>query len=69
MQVNAPLTEKTWGRGGVVSVMKTKMADISLASRVRTSRNNSEKHGKNSKKTTLRATFAIWENIWRAEQP
>ena len=41
------------------------MADISLVSRVRTTagtrRNNYiQKHGKNSKKTTQRATSAIW---------
>ena len=36
--------------------VKTKMADISLISRVRTRRNNS----KNSKKTIRRATSAIW---------
>ena len=35
LQVNAPLTEKTWGRGWVVVVVKTKMADTSLVSRVR----------------------------------
>ena len=35
------------------------MADISLLSRVRTRQNNSEKHGKNSKKTTLGETSAI----------
>ena len=43
--VNAPLTEKTWGRGWVVLVVKTEMADTSLVSRVRTTagtrRNNS----------------------------
>ena len=40
------------------------MVDISLVSRVRTTagarRNNSSKHDKNSKKTTRRATSAIW---------
>ena len=36
LQVNEPLTEKTWGRGWVVLVVKTKMADTSLVSRVRT---------------------------------
>ena len=41
-------------------VAKTKTTDISLVSRVRTRRNNDLKHGKNSKKTTRRATFAIW---------
>ena len=43
---------------------KKKKADISLVSRVRatagTRQNNSEKHGKNSKNTTRRATSVIW---------
>ena len=30
LQVNAPLNEKTWGRGWVVFVVETKMADTSL---------------------------------------
>ena len=34
LQVNAPLTEKTWGRDWVVFVVKIKMADTSLVSRV-----------------------------------
>ena len=33
LQVNAPLTEKTRGRGWVVLVVKTKMAEISLVSK------------------------------------
>ena len=41
-------------------VVKTKLADISLISRVRTRRNKSYKHSQNSKKTTRRATSAIW---------
>ena len=69
MQVNAPLTEKTWERGCVVLVVKTKMADISLVSRVRTRRNNSQKHGKNSKKTTRRATPAIWKTFAELNNP
>ena len=64
LQVNAPLTEKTWGWRWVVFVVTTKMADTSLISRVRTTagtrRNNGEKHSKNGKKTTRRATSAIW---------
>ena len=32
LQVNAPLTVKTWGRGWVVFVVKTKIADTSLVS-------------------------------------
>ena len=35
LRVNAPLTEKTWGPDWVVFVVKTKMADTSLVSRVR----------------------------------
>ena len=57
LQVNAPLTEKTWGRGWVVLVVKKKMADILLVLRVR---NYSSKHCKNSKNTTRRATSTIW---------
>ena len=41
-------------------VVKTKMEDISLVSRVRTRQNYSQKHGKNSRNTTRRATSAIW---------
>ena len=36
LQINALLTEKTWGRGWVVLVVKRKMANTSLVSRVRT---------------------------------
>ena len=36
LQVNAPLPEKTWGRGWIDSVVKTKMENTSLVSRVRT---------------------------------
>ena len=36
LQVNAPLTKRTWGRGWVVFIVKTKMADTSIVSRVRT---------------------------------
>ena len=39
LQVNAPLTEKTWGRDWVVFVVKTKIEDTSLDSRVRTTHN------------------------------
>ena len=67
LQVNAPLTEKTWRRDWVVSVVKTKMADTSLVSRVRTTagtrRNNGWKHSKNSKKTARRATSAVGEYL------
>ena len=34
LQVNEQFTEKTWGRGWVVLVVKTKMIDTSLVSRV-----------------------------------
>ena len=58
------VTEKTWGQGLVV--LKKKMAYISLISRVRTTAGTRQqktkllKNGKNSKKTTRRATSAIW---------
>ena len=50
------------------------MADISLVSRVRTTagtrRNNYiQKHGKNSKKTTQRATSAIWRIFAELDKP
>ena len=45
------------------------MADISLVSRVRTRRNNSLKHDKNSKKTTRRATSAIWRIFAELDKP
>ena len=45
------------------------MADISLVSRVRTRRKNSLKHGKNSKKTTRRATSAIWRIFAELNNP
>ena len=45
LQVNAPLTEKTWGRGWVVLVVKTKMADTSLVSRVRTTAGTRRNNG------------------------
>ena len=60
LQVNAPLTKKTWGWDWVVFVVKTKMADTSLVSRVRTTagtrQNNAKKDSENSKKPTRRAT-------------
>ena len=55
LQVNAPLTEKTWGRGWVVFVVKTKMADTSLVSRVRTTAGTRlNKLAKNIAKTARR---------------
>ena len=45
------------------------MADILLVSRVRTRRNNSLKHGKNSKKTTQRATSAFWRIFVELNNP
>ena len=58
LQVKAP-----WERGLVVLVVKIKIAETSLVSRVRTTagtrHNNSKKHSKNSKKTTRRATSTI----------
>ena len=63
LQVNAPLTEKTWGRGWVVLVVKTKMADTLLVSRVRITagnrRNNSKKHSKSSKTTRTTNVLGI----------
>ena len=45
------------------------MAHISLVSRVRTRRKNGKKHGKNSKKTTRRATSAIWRIFAELDKP
>ena len=49
------------------------MEDISIVSRVRTTagtrRNNSPKHGKNSKKTTRRATSPIWRIFAELDKP
>ena len=42
---------------------------LSLFSRVRTRGNNSSKHGKNSKKTTRRATSTIWEIVAELNNP
>ena len=54
-------------------VVKAKMADTSLVSRVRTTagtrRNNSYKHSKNSKKTTRRATSAVWRIFGELDKP
>ena len=73
LQVNAPLTERTWGRDWVVFVVKTKMVDTSLVSRVRTTagnrRNNGKKRSKNNKKTTRRATAAIWRKFAELDKP
>ena len=49
--------------------MKTKMADISLVPRVKTRRDNSQKHGKNSKKTTRRAASANWRIFAELNKP
>ena len=45
------------------------MADISVVSRVRTRRNYSQKHGKNSKNTTGRVTSAIWKIFAKLDNP
>ena len=54
-------------------VVKTKIADTSLVSRVRTTagtrQDNSYKHSKNSKKTTRRATSAIWRIFAELDKP
>ena len=44
-QVNARLTEKTWGRDSVVSIVKTKMVDTSLISRVGTTAGTKRNNG------------------------
>ena len=45
LQVNAPLTEKTWERGWVVFVVKTKMADTLLVSWARTTAGTRRNNG------------------------
>ena len=45
------------------------MVEISLVSRVRTRRKSGSKHGKNSKKTTRRATSAIWRMFAELNNP
>ena len=45
LQVNALLTEKTWGWGWVVFIVKTKMVDTSLVSRVRTTAGTRRNNG------------------------
>ena len=49
------------------------MADTSHVSRVRTTagtrQNNGEKHSKNSKKTTQRATSAMWRIFGELDKP
>ena len=49
------------------------MADISLVLRVRTTagtnRNNTNKHGKNRKKTTRKATSGIWRIFAELDKP
>ena len=57
--------KKILERGVVVLIVKTKMADTSLVSRVRTTtagtrRNSSYAHSKNSTKTTRLAISAGW---------
>ena len=68
LQVNAALTKKTCGWDWVVFVVKTKMADTSLVSRVRTTagtrQNNAKKDSENSKKPTRRETSAIWRLLF-----
>ena len=44
MQPSSLLTEKTWGRDCVVFVVKTKMADTSLVSRVGTTAGTGRKN-------------------------
>ena len=53
--------------------VKKIMANISLVSRAKTAagtrRNDSKKHGKNSKKTTRKATAAIWKIFAGLDKP
>ena len=64
LQVKALLPRRPGDEVDLFIGCEKKMADISLVSRVRTAagtgRNDSKKHGKNNKKTTRRATSAIW---------
>ena len=73
LQGKPPLTEKNWGQGWVVLVVKKKMADISRVSGARTAagtrQNDRKKHGKNSKKTTRRAKSAIWRIFAELDKP
>ena len=76
LQLKSPLAEKTWERDWVVFLVKTKVAGTSLVSRVRTTagttvcrQNYGWKHGKNSKKTTRRATSAIWRIFAELDKP
>ena len=54
LQVNALLTEKTWGRGWVVLVVERKMANTSLVSRVELQLELGEIIAKNIAKTAIR---------------
>ena len=54
LQVNALLTEKTWGRGWVVLVVERKMANTSLVSRVELQLELGEIIAKNIAKTARR---------------
>ena len=66
LQVNAPLTEKALGRDWVVFIVKTKMADTSVVSRVRT---KAGRRRNNGNKTTRRATPAIWRILVELDKP
>ena len=70
--VKAPLTRRLGTRLSCFGCEK-KMEDISLVSRVRTTagtrRNSSHKHGKNSKKTTRRATSPVWRIFAELDKP
>ena len=73
LQVKVPLSRRPGDEVELFWLWKKKMADISLVSRVRTTaetrRSNSYKHSKNSKKTTRRATSAIWGIFAELDKP
>ena len=50
-------------------VVKIKMADASLVSRVKTTAGTRRNNSKNSKKTTRRVTSAIWRTFAELDKP
>ena len=73
LQVKALLPRRPGDEVKLFLAVKKKMANISLVSRAKsaagTRRNDSKKHGKNSKKTTRRATSAIWRIFAELDKP
>ena len=59
LQVKAPLTEKTWGGVELFSLWKLKWRTL----------HSDTSHGKNRKKTTRRATSAIWRIFAELNNP